>query len=153
MGMRRSSRLGRAVALGLLVSTAACYMHVPLETPTPPPSTRVVASVTDSGTVALGNAIGPGAIEVEGLVAKTDVEAWELQLLRVDHRDGRSIAWNRELVSFPRGALANPTERRLDRTRSWLAAGFITVGAIVAASLFQLVGADDVSNPDPIPPH
>lgn len=151
--MRGRSPAGRLVGLGLLVSTTACYMRVPLETPTPPPSTRVVASVTDSGTVALGNAIGPGAIEVEGLVAKTDAEAWELLLLRVDHRDGRSVVWNREPVTFPHGALANPTERRLDRTRSWVAAGLITAGAIAAASMFRLIGADDFSNPDPIPPH
>jgi hypothetical protein len=139
------------VAVFLLLSTTACYTHRPLATPVPAPATRVVAEVTDSGTVAMSNAIGPGAVEVEGVVATASDEVWNLQLVRVDHRDGRSIPWNRETVAFPRHLLTNAMERQLDRKRSWFAAGAIVAGALIAARLFTLIGADDPTDENPLP--
>jgi hypothetical protein len=149
--MNRTLALQRILVLCVLGPSAACYTQRPLVTPAPPPATRIIAQVTDSGTVAMGNAIGAGAIEIEGVVASTNGNTWDLNLLRVDHRDGRSIPWNRELVSFPRFALTNPTEKRLDKTRSWIAAGIITASAFIAARLFNLIGADDTTGDDPVP--
>lgn len=128
----------------------ACYKEQPLPTVTPAPATRVAAQLTDSGTVAMGNALGAGALAVEGVVTSADEKAWTLQMLRVDHRDGRSIGWNRELVRFPRNALTNPTVVILDKKTSWLAAGGITVGAFLLARAFNLFGANE--NNDEVPP-
>jgi hypothetical protein len=148
--MKRMTRLLLLWA-GLLAS--GCYLERPLETATPPlPSTRIVADLTDSGTVAMGNAIGPGALQVEGVVTSADDRVWTLQMLRVDHRDGRSIDWNRELVSFPRTVLTRTTVRVLDKKRSWLAAGAITIGAFLAARAFDLFGADENKGEEPAPP-
>lgn len=147
-GLRGLRALG---ALGALVSVAACYTQRPVSTPEPASETRIVAAVTDVGIVEMGNAIGPGAVEVEGVIASADASVWQVRLLRVDHRGGRSAVWNRELVSFPRYALTNPRERRLDRTKSWLVAGLITVSAILAARVYHLVGGDDTGGTDPIP--
>src|SRR5688500_14543775 len=94
------------LTLGLL--GAGCYKREELRTSTPAQNTRIIADLTDGGTVAMGNALGPGVLEVEGVVTKADETEWTLQMLRADHRDGRSIGWNRELVSFPRTALTNP---------------------------------------------
>lgn len=129
----------------------ACYTQRPLTTPAPAPTTRIVATVTDSGTVAMSNAIGSGAVAVEGIVAAANGNAWDLLLVRVDHRDGRSILWNRERVSFPSYALADPTERTLDKRRSWLAAGVVVLGAFLAARAFSLIGGDEVPDDNPIP--
>jgi hypothetical protein len=126
------------IAPVLLSVCTACYVERPL-TQLPAPSTRIVATVTDSGTFVLSNAIGSGAVEVEGVVSDASGDAWQLQLLRVSHRNGSSIPWNRELVSFPRGTLAQPMERRLDRSRSWLAAGGVTIGALLLGQLFRTV--------------
>jgi hypothetical protein len=120
---------------------------------TPEPATRIVAEVTDMGTVEMGNAIGAGAVAVEGIVASTEGESWSLQLVRVNHRDGRSILWNRELVTFPRSALTNVEVKRLDKVRSWVAVGLVVVAAVAAGRAFGLVGGDEPTDIEPPPPN
>ena len=142
----------RSGVLMLLIGMGACWVETPIGTAVPAPETRVVAQVTDSGTVAMASLIGAGATAVEGVVASADAASWELALLEVRHRDGSAIGWNRERVVFPRSALADPRERRIDRTRSWLAAGAVAVGAILAAGLFDVIGGGDEDVPPPIPP-
>ncbi|MBA3404557.1 MAG: hypothetical protein H0U13_07745, partial [Gemmatimonadaceae bacterium] len=104
-------------AVLLVPAIAACYTQVPLETPVPPPATRVIARVTDSGAVLIGSSVGPGASEVEGVVASASPDEWTLNLLRVDYRGGVSTVWNREPVTFPRYALSHMTEKRVSRSR------------------------------------
>lgn len=123
--------------------TAGCYTRAALTTPVPAPATRIVATLTDSGTVAMGNQLGAGALEVEGVVANADANAWQLLMVRVDHRDGRSISWNREPVRFSPRSLTNAQIVKLDKKRSWLAAGGITIGAFILASTFDLLGASE----------
>jgi hypothetical protein len=149
--MHSSGLFRRSVALGLMVSVMACYTQQPLVMAVPAPATRIVAQVTDSGVVAMSDAIGPGSTEVEGLVVSANGESWTLQLVRVDHRDGRSIVWNREQVTFPRDALTNVMERTLDKKRSWLTAGIITASALLVGGLFGVItGGEDQSEP-PVP--
>ncbi len=131
---------------------AGCYMERPLQDPTPVPSTRVLAQLTDSGTVALSNALGPGALGVEGVVASADAQSWTLQMVRVNHRDGRIIEWNREPVNFPRNLLTQPMVKVLDKKRSWLAAGGIVIGAFILAQTFDLLGSSENEDEEPPPP-
>lgn len=139
------------LAGGLVLLLAGCYTARPMEVPVPLPETRVIAQVTDTGAVAMGGRIGPGAVEVEGIVASADANVWNLNLLRVDQRGGTSVLWNRELVSFPRNALARPTENRLDKPKSWGAAALVLATAIVAAKAFKALGADAPTDGTPIP--
>ncbi|HEY0673611.1 MAG TPA: hypothetical protein VGD27_15135 [Longimicrobiales bacterium] len=143
-----------AICLALTAApfAAGCYVEKPLETLPPPPATRILATLTDSGTVAMSNAIGPGALAVEGVVTSANNNVWVLQMLRVDHRDGRTINWNREPVSFAPNLLSKPTVKVLDRTRSWLAAGGIAIGAFVLAQAFDLFGSPDEEGEEPPPP-
>ena len=144
----------RLPVFGLLLLTmmmGGCYKRTPLAATTPATATRLVATLTDSGTVAMGNALGPGALEVEGVVRKADENQWTIELLRVDHRDQRSISWNHEPVSFPRGALTNPVVIVFDKRRSWLAAGGIAVGAFLLARAFDLIGSDEDKSEVPPP--
>ena len=145
----RLSRLVRYSApLGIFLG--ACYTVHPLETAQPQPATIVIADLTDSGTVVMANKIGPGAEEVEGIVAAADGETWTLNLKRVDHRGGTSVMWNQEPVSFPRYALTHVTEKRFDRGKSWFAGVGIAACAFIAARLFHVLGAD--TNTDVPPP-
>ena len=137
--------VGAAIASG-------CYMERPLQSPTPAPATRVLAQLTDSGTVALSNALGPGALGVEGVVAQADGQTWTLQMLRVNHRDGRVIEWNHEPVTFARSFLAQPMVKVLDKKRSWLAAGGILIGAFIVAQTFDLLGSPEEDDEVPPPP-
>ena len=56
------------------------------------------------------------------------------------------------MVAFPRATLSQPRERRLDKTRSWMAAGALVAAAIVAGQVFAVVGGGDETTPPPIPP-
>ncbi|MGH7520908.1 MAG: hypothetical protein ACREMI_06490 [Gemmatimonadales bacterium] len=146
----RSLRLlGAAVAA---LAAGACYSHTPLQTLVPAPNTRVLAEVTDMGRTTLGNAIGPGATDVDGVVVAADTASWTLALLRVGYRGGSDVAWNREQVTFPRYALTEPKERKFNRRKSWLAAGVITVTALLAARLFGAFGFGEGPNGEPEPP-
>lgn len=131
-------RLDLRVAIVLLAGStlSGCYTQRPLTAPVPPAGTDVVALLTDSGTVAMGSQLGPGVTEVEGVVAEADGNSWRLLMTRVDQRGGTSTPWNREPVTFPRYALTAVTVRRLDKKRSWIAAGVITATALIAARAF-----------------
>jgi hypothetical protein len=149
MHIKRSLRC----AVGLVPFLTACYTQRPLTTAMPAPMTRIVARVTDSGVVAMANAIGSGAIEVEGVVDAADAVSWDLQVIRVDYRGGASVLWNRERVSFPRYTLTSATERTLNKKKSWIAAGLITVGAFLAARVFGAFGLGDNPDTEPPPPN
>jgi hypothetical protein len=139
----------RGVALGLMLSLAACYTQRALGT-IPAPATRIVATMTEAGAVAMTNAIGPGSTEVEGVVVSIDADNWTLEMLRVDHRGRNSVRWNREQVTFPRDALTDVTERALDTKRSWLAVGVIAASAVLIGGLLgAITGEGDESEPSP----
>ncbi|HEX6559948.1 MAG TPA: hypothetical protein VF021_10810 [Longimicrobiales bacterium] len=149
--MRHQTGWNRTAAVLLLAATTACYKEVPLQTSVPAPATHIVAQLTDSGTVGMANLIGSGAQEIEGIVTSADENVWQMQMVRVVHRDQREIEWNHEMVTFPRSILLSPTIRTLDKKASWLAAAGITVGAILAARAFNLIGSDNSKNEDPTP--
>jgi hypothetical protein len=132
---------------------AGCYSRQPLRTELPAPNTRIVATVTDTGSVLLGNDLGPGVVEIEGLVSAATAQQWTLHMVRVEHRDGRNVSWNRELVTVPRAALTSLQTVELDRTRSWIAAGGLVVGSILLARAFGLQwGGDEDPRQPPGPP-
>ena len=135
------------------VCLAACFTQAPLAGPVPAPETRIVAMVTDSGVLAMSNAIGPSATEVEGIVAGADATSWDLRLLRVEYRNGQSVPWNRELVRFPRSALSQATERRFSKGRSWIFAGLLTSTAFLAGRFLGVFGGGDNTDNQPPPPH
>lgn len=137
--------------VSFVLALTACYTQQPLGTAVPAPTTRIIARLTDSGAVAVGPSVGPGALEIEGVVATADEAAWNLNLLRVGYRGGSSVIWNRELVSFPRNSLAFVTEKKVSRSRSWLAAGLVAAGAILASQLFSHRGADEPGGGEPPP--
>ena len=142
----------RAVALASLLALAACYVERPLGTSVPAPETRIAAQLTDQGTVDMANLIGGGAISVEGVVTTADASSWELSLLKVRNREGQTVTWNRERVVFPRSVLTNARERNLDTTRSWIAAGALLAGAVLASVLFDVVGGGSETSTPPVPP-
>jgi hypothetical protein len=146
------NRFAKLAALTFATTlSAGCYREQPLETLPPLPQTRLVAQLTDSGTVAMSNAIGAGALAVEGVIASADEKTWTMQMLRVDHRDGRVIDWKHEPVAFPANVLASPRVKVLDKRRSWLAAGGIVIGAFIVARSFDLIGQgeDDEGGEEP----
>ena len=151
--MMRNQAVRRTVAFATLVSFfTACYTQRSIGVAVPAPATRIIAQVTDTGSVAMANTIGAAALEVEGVVADADAGTWRLHLLRVDHRGGNSSRWNRETVTFPRYALTNVRESRLDKKRSWLVAGLATGLVVALTVLFGAVLSGDTGGGEPPPP-
>lgn len=99
--------------------------------------------------------LGPGAVEVEGIVSSATDAEWKLHLLRVDHRLAGTVPWNREEVTFPRPMLIQVREKRLSKKRSILAAAGLTGGALLLARIFGVVGVGDDGDPggDGTPAH
>lgn len=141
-GLRSSIRAAVIIAV-LTAALNACYTQHPITSPVPAVGTQIVAQLTDTGTVAMGNQLGPGVTEVEGVVAAADDTNWRLLMLRVDQRGVGSTMWSREPVTFPRLALTRVTERQLDKKRSWIIAGAIAATALIAARAF---GAFDITS-------
>ena len=141
----------RPIACLVLALQLACYTTRPLLDATPQPEAQVIAQLTDIGTVEMANAIGPGALEVEGVVARADANSWTLRLLRVDQRGGISTPWNREEVTFPRTALTRVDVKRLDKGKSWMFAGLLTAAAVLAGLSFGVftIGSEQVPPPPP----
>lgn len=152
----RSKAVGaarRTIAIATVASLfVACYTQRPLGMAAVAPATRVVAQVTDTGAVVMANVIGLAATEVEGIVADADASRWRLHVVRVEHRGGNAVMWNREVVAFPRIALTNVRERRIDKKRSWIVAGLITAAIVTATVLFSSVLGGDESGGTPVPP-
>lgn len=138
--------------IGFLPLLAACYSEQPIGMLVPAPDMRIVAQVTDTGRIAMSNAIGEGALEVEGIVSGADATSWDLQMMRVSYRGGRSVLWNKELIRFPRSSLTTATERRFSRRRSWLIAGLITSTAFLAGRFLGVIGGGNGGD-DQQPPH
>ena len=136
-----------------VVALTACYNTVPLGFAVPEPEARVIARLTDIGADRMAGAIGVAATEIEGIVESATDSIWRLRLVRVDQRGGVSTVWSRELVSFPRSALTSPTEKRLDKKKSWMAAGAVTIGLFL---IQQLLGGpfsvEDPRGPPESPP-
>ena len=139
----------RPLGVICLLALAACYSHRPINGSLPASNTRITAELTDSGSLALSQTLGPAATDVEGIVASADQAGITLNVLRVQYRGGTSMTWTREPVRFPASALRNIRERRLDRTRSWMAGGLVTLGAVLIATVAGIVSGDD---PGPTPP-
>jgi len=115
--------------------------------------TRVVVQLTDSGVVAMSNAIGAGAVAVDGIVAAADATTWELELLRVDYRGGTSMTWQRERVAFPRAALTHTSERVFNKKKSWVTAALIVAGSFLVARMFGAFNGGEPGDDDPVPPN
>lgn len=138
MPLPRLTSSARAVIaiLAMTILVTACYTQHPLTSPVPVVGSQIVAQLTDTGTVLMANQLGPGVIEVEGVVSEADGNNWKLLMTRVEQRGVGSTFWNREAVTFPRFALTRVTQRQFDRKRSWVIAGLITATAILAGHSF-----------------
>jgi hypothetical protein len=132
----RGSRASRALAamLGvcvLLGNLAGCYSYVPV-TADVTPGSNVALHVTDRGRVSLEKHLGSGAQRLEGRVITATDSTVSLSLTAVRYLDQpAAVRWSGEMVMIDRDFVVDLRERRLSRSKSWLAAG--VVGLAVAA--------------------
>lgn len=146
--MRRTTvrSYSRLAATGLLVVAAAgCYRLTPIDGASPAAGMEVRVSLTDEGSVRLAPLIGPRIAAVEGsVIAGTDT-AIVLAVRSVVGQGGRTMNWSQERLAIPRSAVSSIRTRKLDRKRTWFAAGLTVVGALALGEAFGLgTGLDGV---------
>jgi hypothetical protein len=138
---RRHPRTHRVLVgvavLSLLPNLLACHSYVPVRPDaTTVQGTEVAVRVTDRGRVMLERQVGAGAQRLEGrLVSATD-STLSLALTSVRYVDNpATVRWTGETVTIARDVVVDVSERRLSRSRSWLAGG---IAALVVAALSTL---------------
>ncbi|HEU4559181.1 MAG TPA: hypothetical protein VFS20_15070 [Longimicrobium sp.] len=153
-GAARVVRRGASLLLLGTFLLQGCYSVSAVDPGGPQPGTRLVASLTPDGSQQLASQVGPRVIAVEGVLDEATADRLSLRLVRTEGANQISTYWNQEEVTIPRPAIAQLRQRRLDRTRSYLAAGAIVGGALFIASLAGGVFAsDDGPGPGPPPPN
>lgn len=127
----------RATAMILVLLVPGCYRYQPLETPTPAAGTRVVADLTNAGTLELASQIGPGIASLRGAVVECDQEALLIALSSVLGRNEQETFWSGEQVRIPRTAVARVQQRRFALGKSFLFGGTVVGGLLAAVRAFQ----------------
>lgn len=135
--MKQHQGLTRIALVAGFAIVTACYDRKPIGLATPQPESRVIAALTDIGAQQMAGRIGPAATEIEGYIDSATDSVWRIRLIRVDQLGGYSTAWAQEIVDFPRSALNAPVERRLNKKKSWMMAGVVTVAAVMARYAFS----------------
>lgn len=142
------ARRARAIlaALLLLPQATGCYTYAPLWNGSPAAGSEISLGLSDRGRVALAGPLGPGAQRVTGrLVGATD-SAYVIRVSEVAYVGGvPSAKWNGEEVSVSKDFVAGMAERRLSKSRSWIATG-IVVAALGLATTIVIKG---VAGPAP----
>lgn len=157
-GLRRrrtaTARWRAAVAAVLLLpQVIGCYQYVPVTAATPAAGQDVTIDISDRGRVALATQLGPGARRVHGRIIQAADTAYVLGLSGVEYLGVPALAkWSGEVVSVSRDYVTDVRERRLSRSRSWLAAGLVVVLAAAVSTIaivgFGSEGGDNRTPPD-----
>jgi hypothetical protein len=135
----------RWVSVPLLASflLSGCYSAAPVPPSGPAPGTRIRAELTREGAGQMAPQIGSGVLSVEGFATRAGEREWDISLLSAQMVGGTQVEWNREVVRFPVSALGTVTERKLQKQRSYMAAGVITAAVLLAG---RLIGGDLFNN-------
>jgi hypothetical protein len=141
---------GRAlIAIVLLtIHLSGCFQYVPVGAAPVPPGTLVSLAINDRGRVALEDRLGPGVRRIRGTLSETTDSSIVVSLHSIEFADLNIAArMDGESVGIQRQLVAEFRERRLSRTRSWLAAGLVT-GGIILVSFIGIggFGGDDPSD-------
>jgi hypothetical protein len=144
----RARPIRASIALVLLITQlAGCYHYAPVASSAVPVGGQVSVSLTDRGRVALVEAVGPGARNVEGqLLERTDTSVI-LAVSSVRYFDLGIANWAGERVEIGTAHISELGQRRLSRTRTWIAAALIA-GGVVLASMLAITGFGSDDGPD-----
>ena len=139
-----------AAALLLLPGATGCYTYVPVWNGVPAPGRDVEVGLADQGRVALAPQVGPGANKLRGRVLQRSDSVFLLAVSAVRYIDTPAIAkWSGERIAVSKDFVGGMSERRLSRSRTWIAAG---LAAIAVAGITQIAivgGGTDPGTPRP----
>ncbi|HZO17519.1 MAG TPA: hypothetical protein VFB46_00935 [Gemmatimonadaceae bacterium] len=123
-------------ALLVLSTTAGCYTYVPVRAAAPAPGTEVTLSVTDRGRLDLARQMGSGVRRLQGRLMSSTDSTIMLSVSAVEYLDSPTpVRWAGEAITVDRNVLVDVSERRLSRSRSWVAAGVVAVAAALVSTV------------------
>jgi hypothetical protein len=141
-------------AMLLLLPQAGCYNVHPVATPEAAVGGRVVATLTDAGSVGIASQVGPRIVEVEGVIQRMTADSLHLGVVRTIDRSDIESLWNGETVSIPVSGITSLRERQLSTRKSVLAAALLVVGALMLAAAASGIGVFDGGGGNvPVPPN
>ena len=128
-----------------------CYDTLPLQREVPPVATRVQVSLNDQGRAALSEQLGTAVDRIEGDFVAMRNDAYVISTYRVMQLNGNSTIWNGEQVSVSKQYTTGFQLRRLNATKTSLAAAGV-VGGITAFFLGKSLLTGGGSDPAPVTP-
>jgi len=93
----------------------------------------VVLTLTDAGATALASSVGQHVTTIDGTVVGQDSAGFRIRVREVVHANGVSDFLHDEVVSVPPSAVATAQLKRIDVTRSVIAAAVVVAGAAAVA--------------------
>jgi hypothetical protein len=135
-----------------LLLTTGCYTLQPVPGTVLTAGMPVGFDVTDVGRVALGGAMGPSILHIEGtLLRRTPDSNYVVGVSSVTYLGGGTQAWSGEPVTLKREYIGVTYQRRLSKSRT-IAAAAVGVGAVAFILTRSLNGSGSPANPPPGPP-
>lgn len=130
------------VMAAVLPAAVGCYKYVPLDTSARiPAGEHIAVEFTDRGRAELGDRIGSGVVRLEGTITQSDSQNIVMNVWRVAQIGGATSKWSGESVQFRRDFVAGVEARTLNRAKTYLAAGAVTVGVVLFVKSTDLFGS------------
>ena len=141
-------RAVKASLLGFLLGfTSGCYTF-PTVAARPTPGMRVVLELNDQGRAGMGEAIGPSATRIEGVVQPaSDSAVYPLRVFGVDYLNGQTNKWNGEPLVVSRNFVSVVKQRQFSKSRSFLLAA-AAGGTVLAFILTRAIIGHGSPDPD-----
>ena len=108
-----------------------CYTYAPLQTGVPPVGENIEFRINDRGRFELGERFGSGLATVEGRLTGSTDEQYLVNVASLSFLNGEKSRWSGEPLRLNKAHVGESAVRRLDKKRSWIAAG-LTVAGITA---------------------
>ena len=142
-------RQQQAVLAVLFAATASgCYKYVPA--PAPEPGRLIRATVNQQGADALTSRLGPGVLELDGLLLASQPEELSVLVESYQTRLQGTLSAGNEPLRVPLGHLTTVLERRIDPVRSAILGAALVGGAFAMVKIFGpggIVFADEEDEP------
>ena len=125
------------------LALAGCYTYAGTPAADVPVGREVRVALTDSGSAAVAELVGPRAATLEGRFVARAPDAFTMNVAEVTRFDGSSEGWRGERVTLPQPTVKWVQRRSFARGRTaGLTAGLLAV-AFVTVRAFQ--GSEDIS--------
>jgi len=125
--------------------TAGCYNYLPRPAQLEP-AMYLAVTLTDSGSDAMANLVGPNIKVVRGHFLHASDQELALSVAAVETRRGAILEWRGETVVFPGEFVSSVEERQPARAKTALLAGVSLAGFFVAFSAFGPASAGGSSS-------